>query len=236
MSARTVRVLLLTAVLILLAMPAPLWAQGGRPPQPGSDWLWTGDGWVPPNHPLAERLRPVLVVGAAVGTWLWTQGATLLDPTTGLPVHIPPEQVGLPSIMRLSSDGGVVDLCGVLHPNSAGASFSVPTPLGTVELKTPINSSEGVGAWRQTSDVVVVNWRKHLYDQTGKVMGYAVVIMEITSLANDTFEGYTQVSLFQSDGQPLYLEIVTGMPAVSGFGGPSKGVRMPLLRLSGQPI
>ena len=31
---------------------------GGIPPKPAPDWVWIGDGWVPPGHPLAVNAQP----------------------------------------------------------------------------------------------------------------------------------------------------------------------------------
>jgi hypothetical protein len=222
---------LLIVFAVALAAPAAVFAQ---PPRPGPNWIWTNDGWVPPDHPLAFPCVPIPVLASAVGTRLWTQGATILDPTTGLPVHTPPEMVGMPIIMRLGAGGGVIDLCGTLHPQRRGSITEIPTPLGPIPFTELANASEGPERWEMVGGTVVANWRKHLYDETEKVMEYAAVILELTTLTTDSFEGFTQVGLFQPDGQPLFLPIVVGMHPVPGFAGPSKGVRMPLLRLRGE--
>jgi hypothetical protein len=62
----------------------------------------------------------------AVGTWFWTQGVAIPNPAGGDPIVLPFEVLGVPSIMRLSPDGGVTDLCGVVHPASRGATYELP--------------------------------------------------------------------------------------------------------------
>lgn len=41
---------------------------GGIPPKPAPDWVWTGSGWVPPDHPLAANAQPDPTSGGSGGS------------------------------------------------------------------------------------------------------------------------------------------------------------------------
>jgi hypothetical protein len=168
----------------------------------------------------------------AVGTWFWTQGVAIPNPAGGDPIVLPFEVLGVPSIMRLSPDGGVTDLCGVVHPTSRGATYELPFGVLTI----PVSASDGLGNWMATRNGIVVNWRKLIFNEQGNVIGSMIVILETTRLTDTQFEGFSKVLFLDLNSAPMPLVFSTAMPPTAVMGGPTKGVKMPMVRLADVPF
>ena len=220
------------AVFLLHALASSAIAQPATP-KPGPDWVAVGDGWVPPSHPLAQagvdNGAKVQARKHLVGTWQWLQGATLIDPMSGQPFDGPLEQFGVPSILRLNEDGSAIDLCGFLNPQSRGTPYTLALGTMTLTLTVPWNASEGLGNWTVGEQGPVLTWHKMLFGEDGRVVGYAMVALTLTSVTETSFDGRTVVLFFDPAGAPLERVLIEGAPPVSGLMGPARGQKLPLV-------
>jgi hypothetical protein len=177
-----------------------------------------------------------IIPGAAAGTWMVKQGATLVDPGTGQPItDVPYELFAGDETLLLDPNGGVIDVSSLLHPSSKGSTYTIDLGPGmVVGLTMPFNASVGVGTWRTGRDSVTIRVRKLILDDENKAMGYAEVFREVTRLTQTEIEGITRVLFMDLNGGALSWPAITlngdPLPPITGFLGPFKGTRMPGMR------